>query len=165
MQQAEVKEQQHQKLSWHERKLLEKKTAATTATSPTGTATATATAVDPRDEPYVPSIHTGPEHKHYQQQEQHHHTLDLEQHHELEQQQEDPKPPAASPLSGDSIGNFIFLGLVIVFLAWFAGISLLGSDAASKLSQQIAKGAGALSSSKAGGLLHRAASADAYHLA
>merc|ERR1711981_671539 len=131
---------------------------AVTATKPVTKVTATNTATNaasPQDKPYVPTTQAAPEHKHY-----HHH------HHQQQQQQQQPLPSPSS-LSGDSIGNFVFFGLVIAFFAWFAGMSLMGPDATATLSKQvskIAKSAGALGSSKAGGLLHRAASGDAYHL-
>merc|ERR1712006_83157 len=118
--------------------------------------------IDPRDEPYVPTTHTAPEHEHHDQ---------------LEQQ-----PPAAaavattSSMSGDSIGNFVFFGLALAFLGWFVGMCLLGPDATSNLSKHISSTTSAIASGarfgskKAMALggrggLHRSASGDAYHLA
>merc|ERR1711881_367247 len=152
-------------LSWHEKKLLQKASTSTTntaakpavtATKPVTKVTATNTATNAaslQDKPYVPTTQATPEHGHH--------------HHHQQQQQQQPLPSPSS-LSGDSIGHFVFFGLVIAFFAWFAGMSLMGPDATATLSKQvskIAKSAGALGSSKAGGLLHRAASGDAYHLA
>merc|ERR1712072_1413994 len=181
---AKGKAAHHEKLSWHEKKLLAnaqnvnnvkaidvKSDEAAVITD----TMVTDTVGNSGDGPYVPTTQEAPEHhsgvdEDIWQLEQH--EVDNTDHHQQHQQQQhQPRKPTST---ADSIGNCIFFGLAFTFLAWFVGVSLLNTDAGKQLAKGISTNASALTGSarlgskalgNARGGLHRAASGDAYHLA
>merc|ERR1711959_155209 len=156
---AEAKKAKNEKLSWHEKALLKQ--------------AANEQALKVKQEQKAAAQKKAADDAMYQkEQEERHHKANEIREEERRKQQEilESQAQAAPQNASSSIGDYLFVAIAVLFLGWFAGMSVMQTDAGKQMAMNVSSliaGArmGSKTLNKVKGGLHRAASGDAYHFA